>query len=146
MEVANGHILGLISAFHSVMSTRTSQGTIAWVVSLITFPYLAVPAYLILGRSRFNGYVKAHKASHHSIEIDKLLLEKELAPFCIPSNETSRTSGYQSAPWYHKTCHLTCCITYHIRRNQFVHVISLLLSDDLKFPPFRRFSFCRQVI
>jgi cardiolipin synthase len=71
------------------MSTRTSQGTIAWVVSLITFPYLAVPAYWILGRSRFNGYVKAHKASHHSIEIDKLLLEKELAPFRIPSSEVT---------------------------------------------------------
>ena len=56
--IALFHILGLVSSLHSVMSTRTSQGTIAWVVSLNTFPYLAVPAYWILGRSRFKGYVK----------------------------------------------------------------------------------------
>ena len=38
------HTLGFISSIHAVMSTRTSQGAIAWAVSLITFPYLAVPA------------------------------------------------------------------------------------------------------
>ncbi|MFT5702530.1 MAG: cardiolipin synthase [Desulforhopalus sp.] len=86
------HILGLISAFHAVMSTRTSQGAIAWVVSLITFPYLALPAYWILGRSRFNGYVKAHQASGHNIEIDKLLLEKELDPFRVPSEEVNNAA------------------------------------------------------
>ncbi|MDX2493408.1 MAG: hypothetical protein QNK27_00400 [Desulfuromusa sp.] len=74
------------------MSTRTSQGAIAWVVSLITFPSLALPAYWILGRSRFNGYVKAHQASDDSIEIDKLLLEKELVPFRIPSEEVSNAA------------------------------------------------------
>lgn len=43
--IALFHFLGLISSLHSVMSTRTSQGTIAWVVSLNTFPYLALLAY-----------------------------------------------------------------------------------------------------
>jgi cardiolipin synthase len=36
------HILGIISSFHAVMGTRTSRGAIAWVVSLNTFPYVAV--------------------------------------------------------------------------------------------------------
>ena len=49
------HLLGLISSFHSVMSTRTSQGTIAWVISLNTFPYIAVPAYWILGRTKMGS-------------------------------------------------------------------------------------------
>lgn len=62
------HILGLISSIHSVMSTRTSQGTIAWVISLNTVPYIAVPAYWILGRNRFQGYVKAHQVSDHNVE------------------------------------------------------------------------------
>jgi cardiolipin synthase len=57
------HVLGLISSIHSVMSTRTSQGTIAWVIALNTFPYLAVPGYWILGRSRFQGYVKARQVT-----------------------------------------------------------------------------------
>ena len=59
--------LGIISSVHAVMDTRTTQGTIAWVISLNTFPYIAVPAYWILGRSRFKGYVKAHRASEQHI-------------------------------------------------------------------------------
>ncbi len=55
------HALGFISSIHAVMSTRTSQGAIAWAVSLNTFPYLAVPAYWVLGRSKFQGYVKARR-------------------------------------------------------------------------------------
>ena len=55
------HILGAISSVHAIMSTRTAQGAIAWVVSLNTFPYLAVPAYWVLGRNKFRGYVTARQ-------------------------------------------------------------------------------------
>jgi cardiolipin synthase len=55
------HVAGLGLAVHAVMSTRTSQGAIAWTVSLVSFPYVAVPAYLVLGRSKFNGYVTARQ-------------------------------------------------------------------------------------
>jgi cardiolipin synthase len=61
--IALFHFMGLISSIHAVMSTRTSQGAIAWAVSLNTFPYLAVPAYWVLGRSRFQGYVTARRAT-----------------------------------------------------------------------------------
>jgi cardiolipin synthase len=57
------HLLGAVSALHAVMSTRTSQGAVAWSVSLLTFPYLAVPAYWVFGRSKFQGYVVARRAS-----------------------------------------------------------------------------------
>ena len=56
------HLLGLSSAVHAVMSARTPQGTIAWVACLVLCPYIAVPAYWILGRSRFHGYVTAQQA------------------------------------------------------------------------------------
>ena len=59
--IASFHLMGLVSSIHAVMSTRTSQGAIAWAVSLNTFPYLAVPAYWVLGRSRFQGYVTARR-------------------------------------------------------------------------------------
>ena len=49
------HLLGAISSIHAIMSTRTAQGAIAWAVSLNTFPYVAVPAYWVLGRNKFNG-------------------------------------------------------------------------------------------
>jgi len=55
------HILGAISSVHAIMSTRTAQGAVAWVVSLNTFPYIAVPAYWVLGRNKFQGYVTARK-------------------------------------------------------------------------------------
>ena len=65
--IALCHGLGLISAVHAVMSTRTSQGTIAWLASLLVCPYLAVPAYWILGRSRFHGYVTARRTGSENL-------------------------------------------------------------------------------
>jgi cardiolipin synthase len=57
--VALIHTLGVLSAIHAVASVRTPQGAIAWAISLLTFPYLALPLYWILGRNRFHGYVEA---------------------------------------------------------------------------------------
>jgi len=35
-------LLGIMAAVHAVMNARTSQGAIAWAISLITFPWLAL--------------------------------------------------------------------------------------------------------
>jgi cardiolipin synthase len=51
------HVVGLVSAVHAALWTRTSQGAIAWTVSLATFPYVAVPLYWILGRYKYRGYI-----------------------------------------------------------------------------------------
>lgn len=56
------HTLGLLSAIHAVGTVRTSQGAIAWAVSLVTFPYLALPLYWVFGRDHFHGYVGALRA------------------------------------------------------------------------------------
>lgn len=55
-------IVALLHVLHALMHVRTSQGTIAWVISLLTFPYLAIPLYWVIGRSRFSGYVRARRA------------------------------------------------------------------------------------
>jgi len=55
------HVLGAASSFDALMTTRTSQGAIAWIISLNTFPMASVPAYWVLGRSRFQGYVIARQ-------------------------------------------------------------------------------------
>ncbi len=52
------HILGILSAVRAIMESRTPQGATAWALGLITFPYIAVPAYWVFGRSKFNGFVK----------------------------------------------------------------------------------------
>jgi cardiolipin synthase A/B len=51
------HALGFVSSFDALMSTRTAPGAVAWIVSLNTFPYVAVPAYWVFGRTKFQGYV-----------------------------------------------------------------------------------------
>ena len=51
------HILGIAFALESVTKVRTAQGAIAWVISLLTFPYIAVPCYLVFGRNKFDGYL-----------------------------------------------------------------------------------------
>lgn len=55
------HLIGFISSLDALLSTRTAQGTIAWVVSLNAIPYAAVPAYWVFGRSKFQGYVIARR-------------------------------------------------------------------------------------
>ena len=61
-------ILGLISSVHAILQTRTPQGAIAWVVSLNALPIVAVPAYWVLGRSEFRGYVQAHRIADLGID------------------------------------------------------------------------------
>ena len=61
MVIVTFEVLGILSAVSAVMSVRTPQGTIAWAISLITFPFLAVPAYWVFGRNKFHGYVLARQ-------------------------------------------------------------------------------------
>lgn len=55
--VALAHVVGFFSSLDALMSTRTAPGSVAWIVSLNTFPVVAVPTYWVFGRSRFQGYV-----------------------------------------------------------------------------------------
>ncbi|BAY07614.1 cardiolipin synthase [Calothrix sp. NIES-2098] len=64
------HALGIVHAAHAVMNVRSSQGAIAWGISLITFPWLAIPLYWILGRTKFHGYAEALRlvyAQHYQL-------------------------------------------------------------------------------
>jgi len=55
------HTLGLATSLAALMSTRTAQGTVAWILALNTLPYVAVPAYWVLGRRRFEGYLVSRR-------------------------------------------------------------------------------------
>ena len=57
LAVALFYVVGILHVLHALMHVRTSQGTIAWVISLVTVPFLAIPLYWLLGRTRFSGYV-----------------------------------------------------------------------------------------
>lgn len=77
------YILGVIAAFDAVWKGRTSQGSIAWAISLFAFPYVALPLYLIFGDCKFHGYVNARrsgdkKLNHLAEAVYEKLREKKL--------------------------------------------------------------------
>ena len=81
------HLVGIASAVHAIMTTRTEQGAIAWSLSLVAFPYVAVPAYWFLGRSKFEGYITARRLSE---DLGEDLLAKtkiRVAPYRLPDAE-----------------------------------------------------------
>lgn len=55
------YVLGALSAVCALMSARTAQGAMAWIVALLGFPLLAVPLYWVFGRNRFHGYLKVRR-------------------------------------------------------------------------------------
>lgn len=61
-------ILGIFSAVDAIMSSRTSQGAIAWTISLVAAPIVAVPAYWVFGRSKFEGYVESRKEQQREFD------------------------------------------------------------------------------
>jgi cardiolipin synthase len=67
------YVLGIVSAIDAIMTARTPQGAIAWSVALVSFPFVAVPAYAVLGRSKFEGTMDAYEERQD--EIDNLISE-----------------------------------------------------------------------
>jgi cardiolipin synthase len=53
---------GVLHAAHAVFRARSPQAAIAWSVSLVTMPWLAIPFYWVFGRNRFRGYVISRRA------------------------------------------------------------------------------------
>ena len=64
-------IIGLLLALDAVMRSRSSQGAIAWLFSLLAMPVIAIPLYLIFGRTRFHGYAEAIREKDSLLEDQK---------------------------------------------------------------------------
>lgn len=79
------YLLGIVSAVMALMSSRTSQGAIAWIISLLTFPYIAVPAYWFFGRPRFYGYVSARGERDSVLRQVLNRYRSNMLPYCSPS-------------------------------------------------------------
>ena len=61
-------IFGVLLALNVVMQPRSSQGTIAWFIALITLPVITVPLYAVFGRTRFQGYTEALRKAAESVD------------------------------------------------------------------------------
>ena len=73
-------VLGVLSSLHALMSVRTAQGTIAWIVSLNALPIVAVPAYWVFGRSKFAGYVIRRQSRDLAADPHARAVAERLAP------------------------------------------------------------------
>ncbi len=71
------YVSGIVLAVDAVMTVRTSQGSIAWIVSLLTFPYVAVPLYWVFGRRKYHGYIDARRTESKDMQpiIDRVVPE-----------------------------------------------------------------------
>lgn len=56
--VAAMYVTAGICAVREVMNSRTSQGSVAWLLSLFFLPYLTVPLYFVFGWRSFSDYAK----------------------------------------------------------------------------------------
>jgi cardiolipin synthase len=85
--VAAFYIAGIVFALEAVLKARTEQGAIAWAVSLVSMPFVAVPAYLVFGRSKFEGMSEAFESRSDELESILRDIEKELDPWEIKPAE-----------------------------------------------------------
>ena len=86
--VTGFYVCGFIAAIDAVMKVRTSQGAVAWSISLVTFPFVAVPAYLVLGRSKFEGMVAAYEEKKDQIEGIREDILQGLKPWIYTSDDS----------------------------------------------------------
>jgi cardiolipin synthase len=56
------YAVGVLHMVHALMHVRTSQGAIAWVLSLLMVPFVAIPLYWLLGRRRFSREIGGRRA------------------------------------------------------------------------------------
>lgn len=55
------HAVGAAVALRALFVGRSPEGTVAWILSLVLVPYLALPLYAVVGPGRYSGYVKARR-------------------------------------------------------------------------------------
>lgn len=82
-------LLGFLAAIHALMSARSTQGKVAWVVGLLSFPWLSLPLYAFVGKNRFYGYVVARRSSSGRGDLKKAMtaLQRALSPYRVLKEE-----------------------------------------------------------
>lgn len=85
------YLAGFSLAVHAIMTVRTAPGAVAWSVSLVTMPFVAVPAYLVLGRSKFEGMAAAYEANQDEIDNLRETIRANLERWNVDTGEVAST-------------------------------------------------------
>ena len=86
--IAVFYLAGAVAALHAALTARTAPGAIAWSVSLVSMPLVALPAYLVFGRNKFAGMAEAFESRKDEFERDFSNLRKQLEPWTVPPAAT----------------------------------------------------------
>ncbi len=76
--------------YRILLTYRTAQGAIAWIIALLSLPYLAIPLFAFFGRNRFAGYVHARRMGEQSLSYLANQLEQEVGSRCRPGLDSER--------------------------------------------------------
>lgn len=74
------HLIGAAHVFHALFRVRTPSATIAWMISLLTFPWVTIPFYWVFGRNTLTGYVQARRSDDELLNSQVDALETSIKP------------------------------------------------------------------
>lgn len=97
------YLLGIICAAMAILRSRTPQGATAWVMSLLSFPFISVPAYILMGRNKFEGYNTKRKILDQKIEseLNNLNpLKSEYVPSLEEMNVITKLASPKNQPGF----------------------------------------------
>ncbi len=75
------YLVGILHMLHALMHVRTSQGTIAWVISLLTVPFVAIPLYWLLGRTRFSKKIGGRRENDSRLNLIAVAMHERLRQY-----------------------------------------------------------------
>lgn len=75
---AAGEVAGIMIALDAVDKGRTPEGSLAWAISLIFLPPVAIPLYVVFGARKFHGYVQARRSNVPAISGIREAVGKEI--------------------------------------------------------------------
>ncbi|MBW7472255.1 cardiolipin synthase [Marinobacter sp. M216] len=81
------YLAALTCIYRILLTYRTAQGAIAWIIGLLGLPYLAVPLFLLFGRYRFGGYVKARRMGDEALTTLLNRFERQTTSIPAPADK-----------------------------------------------------------
>ncbi len=130
------HVCGLIAALHAVLTVRTSQGALAWAISLFFMPYLTLLPYLVFGRSGFYAYVEARREA--DTEMHVAMSKLNWRPWVEEAVSASELPAYQQLRALPRLGNMPCLANNHV---------ALLINGEATFAAiFKALASAKQVI
>ena len=81
------YLAALACIYRILLTYRTAQGAIAWIIGLLGLPYVAVPLFALFGRYRFGGYVRARRMGNKGLTALLNRFEQQTTSISAPADD-----------------------------------------------------------